>query len=326
MNISVQADEAMTFFVSTFLELATLFVGVSFIVSAVNHFLPAEKVKGVLSGNRGYGAAISLGALTPFCSCSTLPMMVGLLRAKAEFGPVMAFLFTSPLVNPFIFSLFWVTFGAETTMLYTLFALLMAAACGAILQRFKFDRFIKEETFREVDCNEKKGCTLSASTCEPESSNTKTCGNSEKPGISSTIVLKLIKDAINQLSTMVPYMVIGVAIGAVLHGFVPAELLTALSNHSLVLMIPLSALVGVFLYVRASTMVPIAASLMAKGVSVGAVMSLTIAGAGASLPEMIMLKRLFHWPLLIAFIASVFFTACMTGAVIELFNSVGVSK
>jgi uncharacterized membrane protein YraQ (UPF0718 family) len=125
-------------------------------------------------------------------------------------------------------------------------------------------------------------------------------------------------ETIKQFKSFAPYMVLGVAVGAVLHGYVPEEAFASLAGQNLFILIPLSAIVGVFLYVRASTMVPIAMSLAAKGVAMDAVMSLTIAGAGASLPEMIMMKKMFHWPLLIAFILVVFSTACITGFAIEL--------
>ena len=348
MPVSTATQEAISFFIGTFAELALLFVGISFIVSLINHYLPAEKIQAILSGSRGYGAAIALGAVTPFCSCSTLPMTVGLLKARASFGPVMAFLFTSPLVNPFIIALFWVTFGAKITLLYSIFAIAMSGLCGAVLAHFNFERFIKHDTLGiSHQCNESNAAnssceSQSSSCCTPSSAVTKAnsdfcCSATDRPAVetenccetqsknrSSHTLYRLVTGAFNELKTMLPYMVIGVAIGAILHGYVPAELFTSFASTSLMLLIPMSAIIGVFLYVRASTMVPIAASLIAKGMSIGAVMSLTIAGAGASLPEMVMLKRLFHWPLLLAFITSVFLTACFTGFVIELLN-VGVS-
>ena len=98
----------------------------------------------------------------------------------------------------------------------------------------------------------------------------------------------------------------------------PESAFAQLQGYSVIIIIPLAAIIGVFLYVRASTMVPIATALIAKGMSMGSIISLTIAGAGASLPEMIMMKRMFHWPLMFAFIFVVFATACITGFAIEL--------
>ena len=114
--MSAQLSNSLEFFISVFSELALLFIGISFLVSVINQKLPPDKIKNLLRGNKGYGIAVGLGAITPFCSCSTLPMTIGLIKARAAFGPVMAFLFTSPLLNPFIVGLFWVTFGANNLL------------------------------------------------------------------------------------------------------------------------------------------------------------------------------------------------------------------
>ncbi|AOE50911.1 permease [Kangiella sediminilitoris] len=312
-------QSALDFFLTTFAELAILFVGVSFLVSLLDHFLPKDKVRQLLSGNHGYGIAMMIGAATPFCSCSTLPMMVGLLKARAKFGPVMAFLFTSPLLNPFVVALFWVIFGAQVTIVYSVFVLLMAYIFGVLLQNFGFERYVRRDLMQDESCNSDSKVKIR------EEEKQAKCHNSTKTSCSNTtsdkkqsLGMKLARESMSQLRIMLPYMVVGVAVGAALHGFVPSELFSKLSSRHLLIMIPLSAIIGVFLYVRASTMIPIAASLAAKGMALGAVMSLTIAGAGASLPELIMLKKLFHWPLLVAFIVLVFVTACVTGISIEL--------
>ncbi|WP_240615640.1 permease [Alteromonas facilis] len=317
MNVSNQFEEALSFFISTLAELAVLFVLISFVVSIVNYFLPAQKVKQLLSGNKGYTTAISLGAVTPFCSCSTIPMLIGLLKAKAQFGPVMAFLFTSPLINPFIVSLFWVTFGIKVTLIYSFFAIGMAALAGNVLQHLRFDKYVKQELFDNADTCQGASCgdvvKKEEANIQPSSCCTPTPSKNK-----ARVFKQLSMETFTQLRSMLPYMILGVAVGAALHGFVPTAFFSALTTFSVVVLIPLSALIGVFLYVRASTMLPIAASLVGKGMSLGSVMSLTIAGAGASLPEMIMLKRLFHWQLLGAFVFTVFATACISGFVIEL--------
>jgi uncharacterized membrane protein YraQ (UPF0718 family) len=311
--MSNQLSSSLEFFIVVFGELALLFIVISFVVSLINQRLPPEKIKRLLSGNRGYGIAVGLGAVTPFCSCSTLPMTIGLIQARASFGPIMAFLFTSPLLNPFIVGLFWMSFGAKITLIYTVFVVCLSILSGALMQRFNFQRFIKADIFKGSTVNDpSKNLTTgivdnacSDSKCSVPSSNKLNW----KP---------LLLETIKQFKSFAPYMVLGVAVGAVLHGYVPEEAFASLAGQNLFILIPLSAIVGVFLYVRASTMVPIATSLAAKGMAMGAVMSLTIAGAGASLPEMIMMKKMFHWPLLIAFILVVFSTACITGFAIEL--------
>jgi len=323
--MSIQMQNALEFFITTFAELAILFIIISFVVSIINDKLPPKKIKQLLSGNRGYGVAVSLGALTPFCSCSTLPMTIGLIKARAAFGPVMAFLFTSPLLNPFIVGLFWITFGAKVTILYSVFVVNLSIISGYFLEKFHFERFIKADLLTP-SCD-KTLTSVEQSTVEQANAD-KQVNNTgvqrEKAAYAVNVVTtaqhwkKLLSDTVKQFISFAPYMMIGVAVGALLHGYVPQNAFANLTGYSVLLIIPLAAIVGVFLYVRASTMVPIATALIAKGMTMGAVISLTIAGAGASLPEMIMLKRMFHWPLMFAFILVVFSTACITGFAIEL--------
>lgn len=328
---------ATEFFVSTFAELAILFVLISLLVSVINYYLPTERVRKLLSGNRGYGVAIALGAVTPFCSCSTLPMLLGLLKARAAFGPLMAFLITSPLLNPFVVALFWLTFGAKVTLLYSFCVVFIATTAGYVLQKFGFERYIRQELLESSEktnncapagsgaCDSTSIMSVTTGCCTavtPPVAAVSCCVPTavvEQPRSRAKLPMKLLtQDAISQLRTMMPYMLLGVAVGAAIHGFVPVTLFSQLASLPGFTMIPLAALIGIFLYVRASTMIPIATSLLAKGLSMGSVMSLTIAGAGASLPEMIMLKKLFHWPLLIAFVLLVLLTACITGISIEL--------
>lgn len=321
MNEQNTWQSAIDFFISAFTELAILFVVISVLVSAVNLYLPQRKVSALLSGNKGYGVAMGIGAITPFCSCSTLPMLVGLIRANASFGPVMAFLITSPLLNPFVISLFWITFSPGVTLVYSMCVVVMAATSGMLLQKLKFQHYIRPELFEanKVSCS--PGCVEDEATTNEANHKAASCSDSScksesKPGHKYN-VKDLVVGALQQLREMLPYMFIGVAVGALLHGFVPIEVFESLANINVYLLVPVSALIGIFLYVRASTMIPIAASMIAKGLSVGAVISLTIAGAGASLPEMIMLRKMFKWPLLIAFVFIVLLTAIVTGFTIE---------
>ncbi|WP_444994813.1 permease [Aliikangiella sp. IMCC44359] len=298
--MSNEFNQAIAFFVYAFIELSILFIGISFLVSVIQQKLPADKVKQLLSGNKGYTIAVSLGTLTPFCSCSTLPMVVGLLKARASFGPTMSFLLTSPLLNPFIIGLFWISFGLTITITYGVFVITASILGGILLEKLHFDRFIRQDIFLNSTDNQ--------STCNPKNDR-----------VTAKIKWKkLLTEASKQFISFMPYLILGISIGAVLHGYVPSSAFESMATVSSWILIPSAAIIGVFLYVRASTIVPIASTLAAKGMSMGAIMSLTIGGAGASLPELIMLKRIFHWPLIFAFIFQVFFTACATGLVINL--------
>jgi len=129
--------------------------------------------------------------------------------------------------------------------------------------------------------------------------------------------MRLIHESLGQFRSFLPHIVIGVAIGAFAHGFVPDELLVQYAGPGNLWAIPLAAIIGVPLYVRGSTMIPIAMTLTAKGMGLGAVIALVIGGAGASLPEVVMLKRMFRWPILATFLLSVFGIAITTGYLAE---------
>lgn len=336
--------DTLVFFVTTMAELAVLFVGISFLVGVINEFLPQDKVKRWLSGRHGRGYLIGsiLGGLTPFCSCSTIPVTLGLLRAGAGFGPTMAFLFTSPLVNPVIIPLFVTLLGLEVTMVYGVIAIGMAILISFLLEKAGFSRFVIQEMLVNGQtpvqaqepagepateaCGETAGPQFimplqpASQCCEASAAGAETTPSftipvyQEQPGRWR----RIFNEAVKQFKSLLPFVVLGVAIGSVIHGFLPADWVVRVAGAENPLAVPVSALVGIPLYLRVSTMVPIAASLVAKGMSLGAVIALIIGGAGASLPEVAMLKGIFRLPLLIGFLGSVMFMAVSAGFLVNL--------
>lgn len=310
MSVEKMAESfaaSVEFFIGTFSELLILFVLISMLVFVLQDRFPAKRIQALLSGGRGYFTAAALGAITPFCSCSTLPMLVGMLRANAAFGPVMTFLMTSPLLNPVLVVLLFTVFGGPLTLLYSLGVLLISLTAGRVLSYFRFERFV---TLPELT-----SCGCSANLLKENVP----AGDVLKPSQSPLHYIRsLFVRAVNETKNFLPHLLFGVLVGAVIHGYVPAEFFKSLASLNSWLLIPIAALIGMPLYVRASSMIPLALSLVGKGMSYGSVMALTIGGAGASLPEMIILKRIFQWPLMLAFVGVVFITACMTGVSIEL--------
>jgi len=328
--------ETGLFGLQLFAELAVLFVLISFLVGALHEWLPAEKTRHYLSARHGRGYLIGalIGSATPFRSCSTVPLTLGLLKSGAGFGPTMTLLFTSPLVNPIIVTLFWVTFGIEMTVLYTGMALSMAIIISWLMDRAGFERYLNQDIFGRKQPVATVSIENLKSKAEP------TCCSSPQsepvavafdmggvavatPDIALTELRhvkakRLFNEALSQFRTFLPHIVIGVAIGAFAHGFVPDELLARYAGPDNLWAIPIAAIIGVPLYVRASTMIPIALALTAKGMGMGAVIALVIGGAGASLPELVMLKRMFQWPILSVFLISVFGIAITTGYLAEL--------
>lgn len=320
--------EAGYFFVYNFIELAILFIGVSFIVEIINLFINPIKVQKILSSNKGgYLIASTLGSLTPFCSCSTIPLTLGLLKARAAFGPIMTFLFTSPLLNPIIIVVFWSAFGFKITLIYSLIAFFVSILAGYVLEKLGFEKFVKKELFENDKTSASNCCASStpiftaekvekSSCCPSAFSKQKVQQESKWKKISDKA---LMKKTWKQFLSFATYIAIGIGIGAFVHGFVPQEMLTKYAGANNPLAVPISAFIGVPLYIRAEAMVGLAPALLDKGVSMGAILSLTIAGAGASLPEMIMLKKIFKMPIMVFFIVSVFTMAIGCGYLVNMF-------
>lgn len=306
--------ESAEMFIQLFTELTVLFLIISYLVALINQKLPAEKIQRLLGAKkgRGYLTAAALGAVTPFCSCSTIPMLVGLLKARAGFGPTMTFLFTSPLLNPIVIALFIPVLGLEITLWYATLALVVSILAGALLQRFGFENYIKREMLepQETSCGS-SGNTSKTQNC---------CGVSEPPKPPS-IWSKAWGESWSLFKSMFPYMFIAMIIGAAVHGFVPADFFVEVASSDNPAAIPTAALIGIPLYMRVTALLPLVASFAAKGVSIGAIIALIIGSGGASLPEVILLKRLFYWPLLAAFLTVIFSMAVIGGFAFNQFFS-----
>jgi hypothetical protein len=295
----------MDMFVQLFVELTLLFLVISYGVAIINQKLPAEKIQRLLGGRkgRGYLTAAGLGAITPFCSCSTIPMLIGLLKARAGFGPTMTFLFTSPLLNPIVIALFIPVLGVKVTIMYAGFALFTSIIAGILLQHFGFERFVKQDMLKPRSSSCSTGC---------DTSDDNSCCNAEVKKEPS-LWHKAWGESWSLFRSMFPYMLIAMFIGSVVHGFIPANFFAEVAGPQNPAAIPTAALIGIPLYIRVTALLPLVGSFIAKGVSLGAIIALVIGSGGASLPELILLKRLFFWPLLLAFLAVIFSMAVIGG-------------
>lgn len=302
---------SLEMFIQLFVELSLLFIIISYAVALINQKLPAEKIQRLLGARegRGYLTAAGLGAITPFCSCSTIPMLIGLLKAQAGFGPTMTFLFTSPLLNPIVIALFIPVLGLQVTLWYAGLALTASIIAGLLLQHFGYERYIRPELLMEESSGCGTGCDLE--------SQVSCCGGVKKQ--EPSIWQKAWNESWTLFVSIFPYMLIAMLIGAVVHGFVPSDFFATVASADNPAAIPTAALIGIPLYIRVTALLPLVGSFVAKGVSIGAIIALIIGSGGASLPEMILLKRLFYWPLMIAFLTVVFTTAVVAGFTFNVF-------
>lgn len=288
--------DTLNMFVFLAVELTILFLLISYVVGVLQEYIPPDKIQSILSSKKGKGYIISgfLGAITPFCSCSTIPFLKGLLRAKAGFGTMMVFLFASPLLNPIIIGLFAVTFGLKVTAFYFMIAMGVSIVAGYLLEKLGFEQYIKPQAY----------FTPEASACGSN------CGENSKP-IGKW--LRIWRATWADFKKVLPYLVVGIAIGSLIYGFMPAEFVANIANADNPFAIPVAAVIGIPLYIRAEAVIPLSAALAAKGMGLGAVMALIIGSAGASLTEVVLLKALFKTPMIIAFLTVILSMAIGAG-------------
>lgn len=269
------------------LELTLLFIVISFFISILSRLISFEKVERFLSARNtfvGVFAAILLAFVTPFCSCSTIPVIVNLLQQKVRFGIVMVFLFASPVLDPTIITLMAVLLGPKVAIAYTLITAILAGLIGLALEKFGFEKEVKNVVMTGYQKTDK---TFSWR--------------------------DVVNDSLALLKTVYPYLLIGALIGSIISGFVPTEFIATYFGGESWWLVPVAAVVGIPLYIRLSTMIPISQILVLKGMALGPVMALIISSAGASLPEIALLHSIFQRKLIIAFVASVISLSTLSG-------------
>lgn len=280
--------------------------------------------------------AALLGSITPFCSCSTIPFLKGLLRARAGFGPMMVFLFASPLLNPVIIGLFVVTFGFKVALFYFTVALGVSVIAGYLLEKLGFEQYVRQEAYAQADtataasCCDTKPSPTASSGCEvtPAPVVSACCDSKTAPAVTLCCVtqaepiatsccpsqtvpqnkpqsrwVKVWRATWKDFKQVLPYLFIGVLLGSMIYGFMPTELIVQYAGEATWYAIPIAALIGIPLYIRAEAVIPLSAALIQKGMAMGSVMALIIGSAGASLTEVILLKAIFKGQMIAAFLS-----------------------
>ncbi|UXR82600.1 permease [Staphylococcus sp. IVB6214] len=289
-------DSIMEFiktFFSLFFELLILFIVVSFIVSLIQQVVSEERIQRLLSKPNqivNYTMGMLFGAMTPFCSCSTIPILAGLLNSKVPFGPSISFLVASPLMNPLMIFLLWTLLGWQVAVVY-----LIVLAIFSILTGLIFSKMNLADSY--------KGVTVK--------------GEGFFANQTGSRVKQALNDAWAFLYPMLPYLLIGVLIGAIIHDFVPEAFITKYASGDSVISVFIASVIGIPMYIRPETMLPISEALVSKGMSLGTVIALIIGGAGASIPEVVLLSKLFKKKFVISFVIAILIVAIATGLIIN---------
>jgi|PersoiStandDraft_1058852.scaffolds.fasta_scaffold01685_4 uncharacterized protein len=275
--------EAIAFFLLDVPKVLLLLLGIITVVTLIRGFFPPERVRAALAGRGEVGgtvAAASFGIVTPFCSCSAVPLFIGFVEAGIPLGVTFAFLISSPMVNEVALVLLWGLFGPGIALVYMAAGLTVAIVGGLIIGKLRMERYVEDYVW----ALQGKGGTIAAVQLTWEDR--------------IHDAWAYTKDLVRRI---VPYLLIGIGIGALIHGYAPTELVAAIGGRSNPLAVPIVVLIAIPLYSNAAGTIPIVQALLGKGMPLGTTLSFMMAITAISLPEFIILRRVIRWPLIAVF-------------------------
>ena len=277
--------EAINFFLFDSIKIIALLLVINYVMAVINHYLPLEKIRDFLASRNWHGfdyfLAALLGLVTPFCSCSSIPLFVGFLGAGIPLGVTMTFLVSSPLLSETAIVMLGGILGVKVMVIYIIAGIIVSMFAGFLLRNVDPKKHINPDILALSE-----GKQVAA----------------EKTKKFRKHYLKTWLDEAWSLSRkLIPYVLIGVAIGAVIHNLVPAELLTKILGNNAWWSIPVATLISVPIYANAAGVIPIVGALIGKGVAIGTAMVVLMATIGLSLPEALILKKVMSMKLLVTF-------------------------
>jgi uncharacterized protein len=280
---------AVHFFFYDMVKIVLLVTGITFVVTFVQSFISVERTQEWLQGRRegiGHVLAAILGVITPFCSCSSVPLFIAFVRAGIPLGITMTFLIASPLVSEIAFVLLVAYFGWGLAFVYLAVGFGIAITSGWLIQRLKLESWLEPFVTRSLAVVQ----ATSAKKMAPSLSLRASLARSEATSV---------------LRSVFPYLVAGLALGAVLHGWVPDDTIRAIAGSDNIFAVPLVVLLGIPLYGGAASVLPLVQTLAASGVPVGTLLALMMSVIALSLPEMVLLKKVMKVRLLVVFVSIV---------------------
>lgn len=283
---------AVNFFVYDSIKILILLFVIVFIMGIVNHYLPIEKLQKYLHNNKLFGLeyflAAIFGAITPFCSCSSVPLFIGFVRGGIPLGVTFSFLITSPLVNEVAVAIFLGMFGIKATLIYAVSGVLLGAVGGFILGKLKLEHLLSDWVKEVLE----RSKSTSNSIIEREKSFTE-----ELPYI--------LNEAWSIVKGVILYVIIGIGIGAAMHGYVPEDFFQNYLGKGQWWTVPLAVIVAVPMYANAAGIVPVIQVFVAKGVPLGTAIAFMMSTIGLSIPEATLLKKVMTIKLIIIYFSVV---------------------
>ena len=286
--------EACFFFLYEVPKVLLLLTGVVFLMGVIHTFISAERTRAMLSGRRtGVGniMAASLGIVTPFCSCSAVPLFIGFLQAGIPLGVTFSFLISAPMINEVALALLFGMFGWKVALLYTVMGLAVAIVAGMVIGKLRMEKYLEEWVQK-----------LQESTISAEADEIAMSWPSRlREGV------RHVREIVGKVWL---YIVLGVGLGAGIHGYVPENFMASLMGKSVWWSVPAAVLIGVPMYSNAAGILPVVQALLGKGAALGTVMAFMMSVIALSAPEMIILRKVLK-PRLIAVFAGVVATGIM---------------
>ncbi len=292
--------ESLHFFIYDSIKILLLLVFVIFFMGIVNSYFPVEKVRNYLSRKKLYGfeylTASLFGVVTPFCSCSSVPLFIGFVKGGIPLGVTFAFLITSPLVNEVAIGLFLSLFGVKITSIYVISGILLGSISGIILQKLKLEKYLTPWVKQILENAEKEHNKFIL-----EKQNFK-----EKLPFILTEVGKILKG-------IIPYLLLGIAIGGLMHGYVPEGFFAKYMGKENIFAVPLATILGVPMYANASGILPVVQVLVNKGIPLGTAIAFMMAVVALSFPEAMLLKKVMTFKLIAIFFSVVSLCIMLSG-------------
>ncbi len=279
------------FFYDTTKILILLFI-ISAIMGVVNAYFPIDRLRRYLTTHKLFGLqyffASLFGAITPFCSCSSIPLFIGFVKGGIPLGVTFAFLITSPLVNEVAVAMFLGTFGLKITIIYVVSGMLLGMIGGFVLGKMNLENYLSDWVKNIQKTSDEESAKWEAE---------KVTFFNRLPGI--------LRDSWGIVKGVLLYVIIGIAIGGAIHGYVPEGFFQHYMSRDSSFAVPLSVVLGVPMYANAAGIVPVIEVFVAKGVPIGTALAFMMAVVGLSLPEATLLKKVMKWRLIGIFFGTI---------------------
>lgn len=305
LDAATHLGTAVNFFFYDTIKILILLFLISVLMGVINAYFPIDRVRNYLASHKLYGLQYVLaslfGAVTPFCSCSSIPLFIGFVKGGIPLGVTFAFLITSPLVNEVAIALFLGTFGLKITLVYAFSGIMLGVFGGCVLGKFKLDNYLSEWV-KQIQTN----ANVESVAWEGE----------KTPFVKRLPVI--VKDAWNIVRGVLLYIIIGIAIGAFMHGYVPEGFFEQYMSKSNWYAVPLSVILAVPMYANAAGIVPVIEVFVAKGIPVGTALAFMMAVVGLSLPEATLLKKVMKWRLIGVFFGTITLFIIFSGYLFNL--------